>query len=627
MSEDDGKLIMFCKFCENASRILGSGKRNAVDIPHHESYSAFLKSAEACQLCSLVVKQLQTFGEKILEIQCRCSTELSIEVKYLYWQNGSHYVSPMTFYYELFRDRDRPSDAQGAVFGRNILKDPAEAFVSVAIPWITDCQNNHPKCRQIGIRHLPTRVLDVGDDGDDVILRKSKDLSGSYTILSHCWGKQRISTTTAATISQRMVNIPYTELPATFRDAVRITRLLGIRYLWIDSLCIVQDQLSDWEHESARMHEYYKNSFITIAALDSENSFAGMLHQRQMSSVQLPGFENLSLRLGLPAARVIYENSILESRAWCLQERLLSSRVIHIANSEFLWECRTGHRRESSDQEGDVMPIGYPYQFGPERLKRILDNLETDPLRAEKAPEFWYHLLGQYSGRDLTNPKDMLPAILGVAKQIQEYTGLTLIYGIWKEDFHKGLLWRISPRESLLGCKRQNTGAPSWSWASMTGEKHWVCPNWSPLEKAVVFSEVIAVADHELVLRSRHVRVSLPQDCTDGIDSESRDPVEMGLDATNLVDALLWSKDNALQENVGWMTLDDNRIDARPFFGVRALEIFWNCSSTRYFLLIVPHPEITGSWKRIGIGMSASLDIHGVKSAFEGADYEFISLL
>ncbi|KAG4433770.1 hypothetical protein IFR05_010737 [Cadophora sp. M221] len=547
-----GSINKFCDFCSGIPRFLGSELLEAVNVPHHNTYPAFLESAEGCPLCSLIIQSLREYRDGIVRIQCSCSRELRIQVTYFREWQSTFFDTPLedNFYFELFQDRGRTIDADDEVFGRPILDDPAEAVVSVALPWISDCQRNHARCRQVEDGNFPTRLLDVGKDGDDVLLRESKDLSENYTVLSHCWGRERTLTTT-----------------------------VGVRYLWIDSLCIIQDQLSDWEHESAKMHKYYKNSFVTIAALDSKNSFAGMLHQRQVPFVQIPGSENLFLRSEIPMARRIYEYSTLESRAWCLQERLLSTRVIHMTKSELLFECRTNHRRESSVQIGDSMAREYSYYFCPDRLKRALDDLELDPRCSKNAPQFWYNLVQQYSRRNLTNPTDMLPAILGVAKQIEKYTGLTYVSGLWKEDLPRGLLWANDLKRNFGSQRMRGTGAPSWSWASMTGETYWPRVQRPAHDVIGWASKIIGIPDVELVLHCRCVRVSLKQSppklpSTYMFSGQyNNNGLDHGWDLKTTAEVYLWSEQDGHGDRIGWMMADDGHADPSSHPFCMALEV------------------------------------------------------
>jgi Heterokaryon incompatibility protein (HET) len=123
------------------------------------------------------------------------------------------------------------------------------------------------------MRALPTRVIDVGPSDASIeprlIISKGRD--GAYIALSHRWGAPDLSkpqlTTTAANLPAMIEKIPLESMPLNYKDAVITTRKLSFRYLWIDSLCIIQDSMQDWEAESAKMGEVYQNAQLTIAAL------------------------------------------------------------------------------------------------------------------------------------------------------------------------------------------------------------------------------------------------------------------------------------------------------------------------------------------------------------------------
>lgn len=192
----------------------------------------------------------------------------------------------------------------------------------------------------------------------------SKKDTADYVALSHCWGVSRaMPKTTQANLQSNLESIRISELPATFRDAILLTKALGIKYLWIDSLCIVQDDQSDWELESSLMAEIYSNATLTIAATGSSDLHGGCLfdrwcHQRNpprilsMKSVELKAQVNKSsqaihVRL-LPTAHETFligsgfldRTGALMRRAWAFQERLLSPRIIHFHHEELFWECK-----------------------------------------------------------------------------------------------------------------------------------------------------------------------------------------------------------------------------------------------------------------------------------------------
>jgi hypothetical protein len=110
---------------------------------------------------------------------------------------------------------------------------------------LESCVKLHPQCCPPSDAHLPKRVIDIGDEGTNPRLYISEGEKQQYAALSHCWGPSQLLTTNTATISDRQKGINWQDLPKTFRDAIKICHILGIRYIWIDSLCIIQDDRYD----------------------------------------------------------------------------------------------------------------------------------------------------------------------------------------------------------------------------------------------------------------------------------------------------------------------------------------------------------------------------------------------
>jgi hypothetical protein len=144
--------------------------------------------------------------------------------------------------------------------------------------WLETCKQGHDECKGDESSQLSTRVLDIS--GDQVRLYEAQGEYGQYLTLSYCWGKAQIITTTTETKQERMKEISWSSLSKTFRDAVIVSRHLGFRYLWIDSLCIIQDDKQDWEREAARMALIYKGSQLTIAVTSSKDGSEGCFGKR-----------------------------------------------------------------------------------------------------------------------------------------------------------------------------------------------------------------------------------------------------------------------------------------------------------------------------------------------------------
>lgn len=310
---------------------------------------------------------------------------------------------------------------------------------------------------------------------------KDSQLSGPYATLSHKWGTIRQLRLKNHTLSAFQAGIRLEKLPKTFREAVQLTQRLKIRYLWIDSLCIIQDSKADWETESLRMEAVYSNCCINIAATISENSRGGLFQDRDVMNCR-PLFGRITLGT---ESFLLYDQNLLEfaievtplnSRAWVLQERILSPRVLHFAESQVLWEC---HTLDASE----FFPRGLPtsYNLGVNLVGKSLDQerfterwreLGREQMEAPYPYNLWYAVVTRYSKCEITNAADYLVAIGGLARRIYLVSKDKYLAGLWKSRLSEGLLWSTHfPAE----CHRsQPNRAPSWSWASIEGSVYWL---------------------------------------------------------------------------------------------------------------------------------------------------------
>jgi len=350
--------------------------------------------------------------------------------------------------------------------------------------WLESCEQDHPACCS-SKEFVPKRLLEVRSCDDTVYLVEPPSPTPSsitqqfsrYACLSHCWGQTRSKHITRhSNYSDNVRGIPITELPATFRDAIKTTRAPRVDYLWIDSLCIIQDDDADWNLHVGVMADVYRNAYITLAAgasIDDDGGFFGSTNEKhtKIRVVKRGGKScdtiDLHLRLAVthPHASDSYSTSPLEQRGWVFQERLLSRRFLCFDKNEIQWECLEDVACTCSSVNGcfnsqyntanhkPAFPRSRPIKWELARLK----DLDSDAIQ-----QCWGSMVEVYSQKALTFPKDKLPALAGLAKAFAEASNDTYIYGHWRKNLPRELLWRRERGDATLG--RPERDVPSWSW-------------------------------------------------------------------------------------------------------------------------------------------------------------------
>jgi hypothetical protein len=252
------------------------------------------------------------------------------------------------------------------------------------------------------------------------------------------------------------VHIPLERLTKTFKDAIYITRFLGLHYLWIDSLCILQDDPADWIRESSSMSGVYGGATINIAATGAVDGSLGCFFNRHTSwrcqiRAMVDGKDSL-----LDCIPSGYRDSLrdapLATRGWVMQERFLSHRTLHFTQKEIFWEC---HEKVASETFPERIPFSshLDLEEGLSLRKRPLTHA------------IWLDLMEEYSRCKLTFARDKLVAISGLARMFQAEIGGDYVAGFWKKDLESQLLWEANPPDE----RPLPPIAPSWSWASLRG--------------------------------------------------------------------------------------------------------------------------------------------------------------
>jgi len=320
--------------------------------------------------------------------------------------------------------------------------------------WLHTCITSHEHCR-IGFFSgwLPTRLVDVGlIDGSQVprliIASDLAEKDVAYVTLSHRWSDNVLKLKTS-NIDEFRHGIPLSSLSKTFLDAILATRNLGVRYLWIDSLCILQDSEADWQAESVQMGCVYQNGLCNLAATASSDGHDGLFQQEDAirscdNKVKIPhaGFGNIfnvSVHFDNLWSLCVSE-SRLHRRGWVFQERILSPRTIHFG-PEVFWECRTLQASETYALNlADTITTKY-------RDRPVRGSLPLSPKVWRDNcgnVDFWAGLIKMYGVCTMTKEDDRLIAMAGIAKCISQALGKTYLAGLWKEDLPFNLCWRIN---------------------------------------------------------------------------------------------------------------------------------------------------------------------------------------
>ncbi|MBE3043726.1 HET domain-containing protein [Candidatus Bathyarchaeota archaeon] len=359
---------------------------------------------------------------------------------------------------------------------------------------LIECLTTHPACASNSTTLLPDRILDVGASPDDGIrLRVTNDTPGRYLCLSHCWGTQAFLCTLTSNIALHRDNIPLQSFPRTFKDAVSLTHLLGLRYLWIDSLCIVQDDEDDWRTQAGKMSDIYAGAHLTIAAVHAEDSrgglFSALLPKRHAHRLSVPSTQEedepgIFARHAFPHMNERYLGSLAASspggeelplirRAWFFQECFLSQRVLLFTASELAWRCSARTACQCRGSQNDASPENPPGSIGS-RVANPRGYHNTTALQTAlqesgkvEVSQRWLSLVSDYSMLNMTFERDVLPALSGLAKVFGRLLETQYRAGIWEGFILPGLLWHPADgSKKKWGSRPREWRAPSWSWAS-----------------------------------------------------------------------------------------------------------------------------------------------------------------
>jgi len=521
------------------------------DLVHHESLASLENSSEQfCGICSetlgYIQKEFAGYSETLFPIKCESDTSSASWQSSFEWMLTSDGVNDFSlgFTFEIIEKR-RSKPWLGACIdwmnyslsntGRYVAYKPASSTSSpeswnLIERWMDECTQNHVRCNAtIPERWFPSRVLDVGIPDEDCVrlVHRNDIFSGQpYATLSHCWGSSDMPRAHRSNLQQLMTGIDSSYFTKTFLEAIRITRKLGLRYLWIDALCIIQDDQSDWINEASLMSLVYRYCFINIAATGSKNATGGCFWDRNPRAV-LPTESNIcwigckvdaTKRYLIVCKPNVWAQKLtrepLNQRAWVLQERVLSPRVLHFGRRQLFWECRQfvacetyhqglpnsvrGHtsidikRLQLGDEtRDDRWPAKHISQIPPgsSPSRRLLNAIRATfapvciqqvtmhaAMKSASVFQDWDAIVELYTASEMTVESDKLPAVAGLASSMSVVEpgepGDGYLAGLWQSSLPAYFLWKTTKNElsHTLPTRPGQMIAPTWSWASIRGK-------------------------------------------------------------------------------------------------------------------------------------------------------------
>ena len=350
--------------------------------------------------------------------------------------------------------------------------------------WIAECNNKHPLCGySTDLSSLPTRVIDVSQS-DKQLLFETGGNRGQYIALSHRWDDAQLPLLTTLNLQQLKLGFSSIRLTRRFKDAIAFTRALGINYLWIDCLCILQDSARDWEIQPANMASVYRNSYVTICVSGFQASSDGFVSRPRFKSweidVNMPSDEigrvkaqeAIHHELFYGSDQVDTTGNPLSVRGWAFQERILSRRVLHFTEYETTYECDTGTWCECGRLE---MKSRVAHDMSSHSIQKYASLFSGTPDLLT-----WHDVVSEYSTKCFTKDEDVLPALSGIASKVQSKGSGRYFAGLWENDFLASLVWVATDmfdandfRKATRPLRPSSYRGPSWSWVAVQANIEW----------------------------------------------------------------------------------------------------------------------------------------------------------
>ncbi|CAH0025043.1 unnamed protein product [Clonostachys rhizophaga] len=497
--------MTLCNTCQELCRDFnnGSGDWESVEegflivdpIPMHQSWESFSKSLnDNCPICWGLWRSIRSSP--------RASPNEEPDMDFKSWlHEGAFSVETLTFTLHInltgkgnrresneFHVRYTASETLLEArhhYGIDVDQTPRSVARFVQ-HWSNHCTETHPGCTKRDVSSttttsiaLPTRLLDLGDTDSKkfriVQSQKCCQKNDQYVTLTHRWSHDTpklLQTNCEQYYTFQSDNM----LPQDYQDIISICRAMSVQFLWIDSLCILQDSPEDLLREIKTMLNVYQNALLTLSICwDYSDSTIFPSRRGDTLSIVPPNDESKNIAYSTTGCafvnhvdefKINVTHSLVNSRGWVLQERTLSRRIVYLGNEQLYWECDGAIASETMSnilQDKDVrrMPLFH----------------DSDDFRNA----LWPKLVEKYSQCGLTSESDRLAAISGISRMMSAANPRDrYIAGIWSEYWLFDLLWtplvkNFWPRNGALlrTCAvrtiEPTQEAPSWSWMAFPG--------------------------------------------------------------------------------------------------------------------------------------------------------------
>ena len=588
-------MAVFCSFCANLKlSALTVSPTTSVGGTFHKIASILAKK-HTCPFCGFLARAFPALSAKSRnpDLYLRCEPDPS----------GNYHSLDVSYEEETY---NFPLIATDPRFIARLISSTAD--LQYARQMLELCESSHPTCRSFFADSLPPapnrifRVVDASSSPPKLVSRLVSETP--YVALSYVWGYDLPGKTLRSNLADREKIGLSEPLPKTYRDALEVVRRFGMKWIWIDALCIIQDDGADVMENVSQMHRIYAEARFTIAALVGSNADGGLGLQRTgdtMDAIKLPN--GLEIHPPIPSLEAVKQNSTWNTRGWTYQERLLSPRILLFTPHYISMECDVLVHRE------DALQIPFTYKWEKNLRKR------------EGCPRYdrWPIVVENFTNRCLTFAWDAIPAVTGIMKMVEKRERVKFYHGLCSDNLHIELLWQAVDEPLTRAAVRPGKlELPTWSWARWAGQVG--CEG--GLYKAVPEANVeILKGDEGRKLRigsGQELRVVAHREWSFPGSSDRHVTRLFGGSAYTLVDV---SRKKGLRvvvidgKDVGWCAFDDKESNTRCVkVACLALSRMASNNGKSFNVLLVERAR-NGNWRRLGVGEVLEAAWNAVKAS------------